>query len=123
TLALWLFPNLVWRAVLGAAFTHQTLAFYSSLLVLYAAATGVYSLSVLIITYEMARKIANSAWVQLAFAGAVVLGILAFHSTLQQVVVVQLVALGLLLATVCLPFLGHRLRGAATTALVPALVT
>ena len=123
TLALWLFPNLVWRAVFGAAFTHQNLAFYSSLLVLYAAATGVYSLSVVIITYEMSRKIANSAWVQLAFAGAVVLGILAFHSTLQQVVVVQLIALGLLLATVCLPFLGHRLRGDTTTAIVPALVT
>lgn len=123
TLALWLFPSLVWRAVFGAAFVRQNLAFYSSLLVLYAAATGVYSLSVVIITYEMSRKIANSAWVQLAFAGAVVLGILAFHSTLQQVVVVQLVALGLLLVTVCLPFLGHRLRGDTTTAIVPALVT
>jgi O-antigen/teichoic acid export membrane protein len=123
TLALWLFPDLVWRAVFGTAFVHQNLAFYSSLLVLYAAATGVYSLSVVLITYEMSRKIANSAWVQLVFAGAVVLGILAFHSTLQQVVVVQLVTLGLLLVTVCLPFVRHRLRRDTTTAIVPALVT
>ena len=123
TLALWLFPNLVWRAVFGAAFVHQNLTFYSSLLVLYAAATGVYSLSVVIITYEMSRKIANSAWVQLVFAVAVVVGILAFHSTLRQVVVVQLVALGMLLVTVCLPFLRARLRLGSEVAIVPALVT
>jgi O-antigen/teichoic acid export membrane protein len=123
TVALWLFPNLVWRAVFGAAFAQQNLAFYSSLLVLYAAATGVYSLSVVIITYEMSRKIANSAWVQLAFAGAVVLGILAFHSTLRQVVVVQLVALAALLLAVCVPFLRARLRLNAPVAVVPALVT
>src|SRR5512146_3162132 len=123
TLALWLFPDLVWRAVFGAAFVHQNLTFYSSLLVLYAAATGVYSLSVVFITYEMSRKIAGSAWVQLAFAGAVVLGILTFHATLQQVVVVQLAALGVLLLTVCLAYLRSRLRLGSEVAVVPALVT
>ncbi|MGE5204212.1 MAG: oligosaccharide flippase family protein [Chlamydiota bacterium] len=123
TVGLWLFPDLVWRAVFGAGFHQQNLTFYSSLLVLYAAATGVYSLSVVIITYEMSRKIANTAWVQLAFAGAVVLGILGFHSSLQQVVVVQLVALSLLLATVCLPFLRARLRRKSGMAVVPALIT
>ncbi|HLK32729.1 MAG TPA: oligosaccharide flippase family protein [Terriglobales bacterium] len=126
TLGLWLFPDLVWRAVFGPAFHHQNLSFYSSLLVLYAAATGVYSLSVVMITYEMSRKIANTAWVQLAFAGAIVLGIFAFHSTLRQVVVVQLIALALLLLTVCLPFLRKRLapaEGAEEFAVVPPLVT
>lgn len=123
TVGLWLFPNLVWRAVFGAGFIHQNLSFYSSLLVLYAAATGVYSLSVVIITYEMSRKIANSAWMQLVFAGAVVAGILLFHSTLRQVVLVQLIALGLLLLTVCLPFLRGRLRLGSRTATIPALIT
>lgn len=123
TLGLWLFPNLVWRAIFGPSFVNYNLSFYSSLLVLYAAATGVYSLSVVIITYEMSRKIANSAWVQLVFAGAVVLGILGFHSTLQQVVVVQLLALSLLLFTVCLPFLRSRLGQRPALAIVPALVT
>ena len=123
TLGLWLFPNLVWRAVFGAGFIHQNLSFYSSLLVLYAAATGVYSLSVVFITYEMSRKMASSAWVQLGFAGVVVLGILLFHSTLQQVVVVQLVALGLLLLTVCLAFLRSRLSLGSEVVVVPALVT
>ena len=123
TVGLWLFPNLVWRAVFGAGFIHQNLSFYSSLLVLYAAATGVYSLSVVIITYEMSRKIANTAWVQLVFAGAVVAGILLFHSTLRQVVVVQLIALGLLLLTVSLPFLRRRLRLGSQTATIPAIVT
>ena len=123
TLGLWLFPNLVWRAVFGPGFVHQNLSFYSSLLVLYAAATGVYSLSVVIITYEMSRKIANSAWVQLAFAGAVVAGILVFHTTLRQVILVQLIALGLLLLTVCVPFLGSRLGLGSRTATIPAVIT
>lgn len=123
TLGLWLFPNLVWRAVFGAGFVNQNLSFYSSLLVLYAAATGVYSLAVVFITYEMSRKVASSAWVQLGFAGVIVLGILAFHSTLQQVVVVQLIALGLLLITVGGAFLRSRLSLGSDVVVVPALVT
>ncbi|HZR30326.1 MAG TPA: oligosaccharide flippase family protein [Terriglobales bacterium] len=117
------FPNLVWRAVFGADFLHRDLAFYSSLLVLYAVATGVYSLCVVLITYEMSRKLANSAWIQLAFSAAIVLGILAFHNTLQQVVLVQLVMLAVLLVTVTLPFLRSPARVRPEPLIVPARVT
>jgi len=104
TLGLWLFPNLVWRTVFGAGF-QQGQTFYSSLLVLYAGATGVYSLAVVLMTYEMSRKIANTGWMQLAFSGVIVLGIYLFHDTLQEVVVVQLVIMTLLLIAVSLPFI------------------
>jgi len=38
------------------------------LLALYAAATGLYSLSVVLIAYEMSRRIANTGWLQLIFS-------------------------------------------------------
>ena len=110
TLGLWLFPNLVWRAVFGASFYQQNLSFYSSLLVLYAAATGVYSLSVVLITYEMSRRIANTAWIQLGIAVAIVAGIFLFHATLTEVVLVQLVMMAALLAVVGLALLVKRMR-------------
>src|SRR5581483_4622827 len=106
TLGLWLFPQLVWKTVFGAGF-QQGQTFYSSLLVLYAAATGIYSLGVVLMTYEMSRKIANTGWMQLAFSGVIVLGIYLFHNTLQQVVIVQLVVMSLLLITVSMPFIAN----------------
>ncbi len=57
------------------------------------------------ITYEMSRKIANTSWAQLAFSGALVLGICVFHQTLQQVIFVQLILMIILLVTVALPLL------------------
>jgi hypothetical protein len=54
--------------------------------------------------YEMSRKIANTGWMQLAVSGAIVLGINLFHSTLRQVVVVQLVLMVVLLMIVSIPF-------------------
>ena len=77
-----------------------------SLLSLYAIATGVYSLSVVLMTYEMSRKLANSGYVQLFFSGALVLGICLFHSSLRQVILVQLVLMVLLLLMAALPSLG-----------------
>jgi O-antigen/teichoic acid export membrane protein len=108
TLGLWLFPNIVWRVIFGANFYRQELSSYSSLFVLYAAATGIYSLCVVLITYEMSHKIANTGWVQLAFSGAIVLGIALFHATLQQAVIVQLVLLTMLLIAASAPFFRRR---------------
>jgi hypothetical protein len=58
-----------------------------------------------IIAYEMSYKIANTGWVQLAFSGAVVAGICRFHSSLEQVIWVQLLLMVVLLAVVAVPFL------------------
>jgi hypothetical protein len=64
---------------------------------------------VVVITYEMSYKIANTSWIQLAFSGVLVAGISLFHSSLRQVILVQLVLMGTLLVLVALPFLFNAL--------------
>ena len=105
TMAMWLAPNSLWMAVLGHGFMVQVQGSFSALLVLYAALTGIYSFSVVLMTYEMSRRIANAGWLQLAFSGAIALGIYMFHSTLHAVITVQLVLMILLLVAVSVPFL------------------
>lgn len=79
------------------------------LLILYAVTAGVYSLSSVIITYEMSRKIANTSWLQLAFSGAMALGIYWLHQTLRQVILVQLVLMIILLFVLMIPLLRNQL--------------
>lgn len=104
-LGLWMVPDFLWRLTFGAQFEFAGHRVLSSLLILYAVTTGIYSLSAVIIAFEMSRKIANTGWVQLAFSGAVVLGIYFLHASLHQVIQVQLLLMLLLLAVVLLPFL------------------
>lgn len=101
-LGLAMFPEPVLRAVFGAGF--QISGGMDGLLSLYAAATGCYSLGVVLMAYEMSRKIANTGWMQLAISGAIFVGINLFHNTLREVVVVQLVLMVVLLMIVSLPF-------------------
>jgi hypothetical protein len=89
----------------GAQFELSRYGSIASLLILYAVTTGVYSLSAVIIAYEMSRKIANTGWLQLAFSGALVLGIYWFHDSLRQVIEVQLTLMLFLLAIVLIPAL------------------
>jgi O-antigen/teichoic acid export membrane protein len=102
---LWLLPSVVWRVVFGASFQLSAQNGFSSLPLLYVAATSVYCLSVVLITYEMSRKIGNASWLQLAFSGAIAAGIYRFHGSLHQVIMVQLVLMLLLLVCVFVPFL------------------
>jgi hypothetical protein len=89
----------------GASFQLSAQNGYSSLPLLYVAATSVYCFSVVLITYEMSRKIGNAGWLQLAFSGAIAAGIYLFHGSLHQVIMVQLVLMLLLLVCVFVPFL------------------
>lgn len=82
------------------------------LLSLYAAATGLYSLSVVLMAYEMSRRIANTGWLQLVFSGAIITGISLFHSTLRDVILVQVVLMVFLLIAVTTPV--FRMRSAGT---------
>jgi O-antigen/teichoic acid export membrane protein len=107
-LAVALFPHLIMGVIFGAKFVKT-----ESLLALYAAATALYSLSVVLIAYEMSRRIANTGWLQLLFSGALVLSIGAFHGSLREVVMVRIVLMALLLALVSFPFL-RRQRHALT---------
>lgn len=103
-LGLGLFPDLVLRTIFGPGFQAHGRGL-DSLLMLYAAATGLYALSVVLMAYEMSRKLANTGWIQLVFSGAIVVGIGMFHSSLHQVIVVQIVLMAILLVTSALPFL------------------
>jgi O-antigen/teichoic acid export membrane protein len=102
------FPDSVLRATFGSSF--QMSAGMSALLSLRAAATGTYSLAVVLMAYEMSRKIANTGWMQLAISGAIILGIQVFHSDLRQVVLVQLVLMVVLLMIVSIPFFKNHYR-------------
>jgi O-antigen/teichoic acid export membrane protein len=104
-LGLWAIPNFVWRTMFGSHFETANWGGLAALLILYAVTTGIYSLSSVMITYEMSRKIANTSWVQLAFSGALVLGICVFHQSLRQVILVQLVLMIILFVMVALPLL------------------
>jgi Membrane protein involved in the export of O-antigen and teichoic acid len=104
-LGLWAIPSFLWRTLFGSHFELGNYGNLAALLILYAVTTGIYSLSSVMITYEMSRKIANTSWVQLAFSGALVLGICIFHQGLRQVIFVQLVLMVILFAMVALPLL------------------
>ena len=97
------FPQLVIRLLFGPGF-HFAEIDVRGLLTMNAIAMGVYALSVVLITYEMSRRIANTGWLQLLVSGLVVIGVIIFHASLMQVIVVQQVLRGLLLIAVATPF-------------------
>lgn len=98
-------PAWMWTALFGSGFQIPGEHTLPSLLALYALATVIYSLSAVIITFEMSYKIANTSWVQLAFSGVLIAGICRFHSSLHQVILVQLYLMVALLVFVAIPFL------------------
>jgi O-antigen/teichoic acid export membrane protein len=104
-LGLWMVPSFLWKTLFGVHFQLSDQAALAPLLILYAITTGVYCLSSVIITYEMSRKIANTSWLQLAFSGAMALGIYVLHQTLRQVILVQLVLMLVLLFVLVVPLL------------------
>ena len=107
-LCLWMVPSFLWKTLFGAQFGPGTYGALAPLLILYAVTTGVYSLSSVIITYEMSRKIANTSWLQLAFSAALALGVYTLHQTLRQVILVQLVLMVALLLFLIVPLLRGR---------------
>jgi len=118
---LWAVPSFLWRTIFGAHFAVATSGGLAPLLILYAVTTGIYSLSSVIITYEMSRKIANTSWAQMAFSAALVLGICVFHQTLRQVIFVQLILMVVLLITVALPLLKREVAPAEVPRIYPSL--
>lgn len=111
TLGLRVSPAGVWTTLFGSHFAGNEGHNLSFLLALYAATTCLYSLSIAVIAYEMSYKIANTSWVQLAFGVFLIAGIYRYHSSLEQVILVQLVMMAILLLIVTLPFLLHSFNG------------
>jgi O-antigen/teichoic acid export membrane protein len=110
-LALSLAPPGVWARLFGPAFVVAGQNSLAHLLPLYAITTGLYSLSVVMIAYEMSHKIANTGWLQLAFGGVLIGGIYRYHSSLQEVIWVQLVLMGVLFVIVAVPYLVNTMAG------------
>lgn len=99
-IALGVFPGPIVRIIFGSGFREA-----EPLLWFYAATTGLYALSVVMMVYEMSRRIANTGWLQLLISGITVIGITLFHHSLHQVIVVQMALMVVLLVLVALPFL------------------
>jgi O-antigen/teichoic acid export membrane protein len=102
------FPDLVIGTLFGSGFHHGGMKL---LLTMNAIATGTYALSVVLMTYEMSRRIANTGWLQLVVSGLVVAGVAVFHASLLEVIVVQQILRILLLFAVSVPFF---IRGKAS---------
>lgn len=97
------FPGLVIRTLFGSDF-HVIGTGVENLLAMNAVATAVYAVCVVLMTYEMSRRIANTGWLQLVVSLLIVLAVSSFHASLMQVIVVQQVLRGLLLMAVSFPF-------------------
>jgi len=102
-------PDFILHTVFGSGFNTRG-GGADGLLAMYAAATGGYALSVVMMAYEISRRIANTAWLQLVVSGLVVAGISMFHGSLREVVVVQQVLMVLLFVSVAIPFFLARRR-------------
>jgi hypothetical protein len=98
-------PSGIWTTFFGSGFEIAGKYNLPYLLALYAITTIIYSLSVVIVSFEMSYKIANASWVQFAFSGVVIAGICLFHSSLREVILVQLALMVVLLIVVAIPFL------------------
>jgi O-antigen/teichoic acid export membrane protein len=104
-LAMWIAPPGLWTTILGPGFQIAGKYDIPYLSGLYALKTVVYSISAVVITFEMAHKIANTSWIQLLFSGTLIAGIYQFHSSLHQVIMVQLAVLSALFVVVAITFL------------------
>ena len=102
-------PSGIWITFFGSGFEIAGRYNLPYLLALYAVTAIVYSLSVVVITFEMSYKIANTSWVQLAFSGLVIAGICIFHSSLREVILVQLILMLILFVVVAIPFIADLL--------------
>ncbi len=101
-LGLALIPEWLWTAVLGSRF-HAT-GMPTALLEWYAMATGIYALAVVVMGYEMSRRISYGVWLQLAFGVGLIAAVHFLHASLLQVIGAKALLMAALLAVVSLPF-------------------
>ena len=100
-----LVPEAVWIMLLGKAFLLGTPGAFSALLTQYALMTGIYSIAVVIMMYEISRRTGIAAWVQLGASVMLAAAIWRYHDSLYQVILVQVFVMGGLLVVVTIPLL------------------
>jgi O-antigen/teichoic acid export membrane protein len=98
-------PESLWRMLLGRQFMLGTAIAFSTLLTQYAAMTGIYSLAVVIMMYEISRRIGTAAWVQISASILLTVAIWLRHGSLSQVIWVQVGVMSGLLVSVAIPLL------------------
>ena len=95
-------PEAVWTMLLGKAFLLGTVAFHA-LLTKYAVMTGIYCIAVVIMMYEISRRIGTAAWFQLGASVLLTAAIWRYHESLSQVILVQVFVMCGLLVAVTIP--------------------
>jgi O-antigen/teichoic acid export membrane protein len=103
-----LVPHALWTFLLGKPFLLGTATPFSSLLTEYAVMTGVYCIAVVIMMYEISRRIGTAAWVQLGASALLAGAIWRYHGSLSQVILVQLFVMSGLLVVVVIPLFRHQ---------------
>jgi hypothetical protein len=96
-------PEPVWALLLGKKFLLGSAISFSPLLTEYAVMTGVYSIAVVVMMYEISRRISGAAWVQLGASVLLAGAIWFYHHSLSQVILVQMFVMAALLVTVIIP--------------------
>jgi O-antigen/teichoic acid export membrane protein len=96
-------PQALWTMLLGKTFLLGTVASFSSLLTEYAVMTAIYCVAVVLMMYEISRRIGTAAWVQLGASGLMAGAIWRYHNSLSQVILVQLFVMCGLLVVVTVP--------------------
>lgn len=119
-IALCMAPSWVWTKLYGSGFQIAGRYNLSYLLALYALSLVIYSLCAVVVTFEMAHKIANTSWVQLVFSALLIAAIYRFHSSLVEVVLVQLALMALLFVVVAIPFLMNSLSDSRAASMIPS---
>ncbi len=110
-IGLFAIPAWMWTKCLGAGFAMTGAGNLSHLAALYAVKSVVYSISVVFIAFEMSHKIASSSVVQLAFTVVLMAGVYEYHSSLLQVILVQLALLSVLVVLTGVSFLNDLRSG------------
>ncbi len=100
-------PETIWTMLLGKAFLLGAGSF-SGLLTEYVVMTGIYCIAVVIMMYEISRRIGTAAWVQLGASAMLTGGIWWFHKSLPQVILVQVFVMCGLLVVVAIPLFRER---------------
>jgi O-antigen/teichoic acid export membrane protein len=103
TAAVALAPQAVWTMLLGKPFLLGTAASFSTLLAEYALMTGIYCIAVVVMMYEISRRIGTAGWVQLGASILLAGAIWRYHGSLSQVILVQLFVMSGLLVVVTTP--------------------
>jgi hypothetical protein len=95
---------------------------FSTLLTQYAVMTGIYSLAVVIMMYEISRRIGTAAWIQLGASIFLTGAIWLFHDSLSQVILVQAGVMSALLAAVAIPLFREKEEAPASDEQVDPLI-